>query len=364
MAELTDYIRFDWAIKRILRDKANFGVLEGLITVLIGHPVRIAEILESESNRTSREDKSNRVDVKAKTEDGETIIVEVQLAREQHFMQRILYGVSKAITEQLKIGVDYDSIKKVYSICILYFNLGDGEDFVYHGVTTFKGMTLPESVLHFNPKEETFVKNDTHVVSPEEVFPEYFLLRVNQFNEVAKTPIEEWMDYLKRGVIRDDTKAPGLQEAREKLDYMKMTKEERDAYEHFMINVRSTEDAFETAIADGMAQGWNRGHAQGLAEGREEGREEGRAQGMKEGMAQGMKEGMAQGMKEGMKEGMAQGMAQGMKEGMKEGMAQGVTQGRTEAIRDMARQMKSLGIPIEVVTQTTGLSEEDIRNLL
>mgnify|MGYP007056224227 FL=1 len=30
------YIRFDWAIKRILRDKANFGVLEGLMTVLIG----------------------------------------------------------------------------------------------------------------------------------------------------------------------------------------------------------------------------------------------------------------------------------------------------------------------------------------
>ena len=60
MANNSDYIHFDWAIKRILRDKANFGVLEGLMTVLIGTEVKIVEVLESESNRDSREDKSNR----------------------------------------------------------------------------------------------------------------------------------------------------------------------------------------------------------------------------------------------------------------------------------------------------------------
>jgi hypothetical protein len=98
------YIRFDWAIKRILRDKANFGVLEGLMTVLLGEPIKIMEILESESNRDSHEDKSNRVDVKAKTSEGEIIIVEVQLAREAHFMHRILYGTSKAVIEQLRSG--------------------------------------------------------------------------------------------------------------------------------------------------------------------------------------------------------------------------------------------------------------------
>ena len=80
---------------------------------------------------------------------------------------------------------------------------------------------------------------------PDEVFPEYFLLIVNHFkrwsseshpslledgrvvtefdevNEVAKTPIEEWMDYLKDAVIRDDTTTPGLQAARQKLAYMR-----------------------------------------------------------------------------------------------------------------------------------------------
>ena len=71
------YIRFDWAVKRMLRDKANFAVLEGLITVLTGEKVTITEILESESNQESASDKFNRVDIKAKNERGDIIIVEV-----------------------------------------------------------------------------------------------------------------------------------------------------------------------------------------------------------------------------------------------------------------------------------------------
>lgn len=45
------YIRFDWAMKRMLRDKANFAVLEGLLTVLLGEKITIIELLESESNQ-------------------------------------------------------------------------------------------------------------------------------------------------------------------------------------------------------------------------------------------------------------------------------------------------------------------------
>ena len=57
---------------------------------------------------------------------------------------------------------------------------------------------------------------------PAEIFPEYFLIRVNEFNKVAVTPLEEWIEYLKTGIIRPDTKAPGLEEARRKLIYYNM----------------------------------------------------------------------------------------------------------------------------------------------
>ena len=51
------YIRFDWAVKRLLRNKANFGVLEGFLTVLLNEPIRIVEILESEGNQQRENEK-------------------------------------------------------------------------------------------------------------------------------------------------------------------------------------------------------------------------------------------------------------------------------------------------------------------
>ena len=82
METMDRYIRFDWAIKRLLRQKANFGVLEGLLTVLLNEEVKIVEILESESNQLTADDKFNRVDIKAKNSKGEIIIVEIQNTRE------------------------------------------------------------------------------------------------------------------------------------------------------------------------------------------------------------------------------------------------------------------------------------------
>ena len=65
------YIRFDWAVKWLLRDKANFVVLEGLLTVLLDRQVHIIDILESEGNQQIYDDKFNRVDVKARDSEGE-----------------------------------------------------------------------------------------------------------------------------------------------------------------------------------------------------------------------------------------------------------------------------------------------------
>ena len=122
------YIRFDWAVKRMLRDKANFDVLEGLITVLLGEKITIEEILESEGNQEAVDDKFNRVDIKARDANGNIIIVEVQLTTQLYYLERILYGAAKAITEHISLGQHYDEVKKVYSINILYFELGQGSD--------------------------------------------------------------------------------------------------------------------------------------------------------------------------------------------------------------------------------------------
>ena len=341
MTEESKYVRFDWAIKSILRDKANKEVLEGLIHVLIGEPVKITEILESEGNSDSREDKTNRVDVKAKTEKGEYIVVEVQLTKERDFFKRIIFGTAKSITDQISIGKEYDVIKKVYSINILYFNLGSGDDYAFHGETVFRGMTNEKAVLQLNnDKERIYIDSEKRrMTTPKEVFPEFFLLIVERFNEVAKTHIEEWMAYLKDGAIREDTTAPGLQAAREKLAYMSMTKEDRKAYDDYMISVHAARDAWDTAISDG------------------------RAEGRAEGRAIGFNEGLEKGMAEGLEKGWAEGMEKGLAEGLEKGMAEGLEKGAEKVRRENAMRMKSKGFSANDIADITGLSIELINSL-
>lgn len=267
------YIRFDWAAKKILRDKSNFCILEGLITVLLGESVHILELLESESNQYDANDKYNRVDIKAKNSKDEIIIVEIQLTRELYYLERILYGVAKAITEHIQLGQKYDQVKKVYSISILYFDLGKGDDYVYRGQTVFRGLTKNDT-LQITTKERDVI----NMKAPEEVFPEYYLIRVNAFDKIAETHLEEWIKYLKDGVINEDTTAPGLQEAKRKLEYMAMSHSEQLAYDEHLNAVMIQNDVISTAMKEGRAEGRIEGRAEGRAEGRVEGRIEGRAE--------------------------------------------------------------------------------------
>ena len=313
-----NYIRFDWAIKRLLRQKANFGVLEGLLAVLLNEKVEIIELLESESNQQAVDDKFNRVDIKAKNSKDEIIIVEIQNTREIYYLERILYGVAKAITEHISLGDSYHEVKKVYSISILYFDIGKGNDYLYHGQNIFTG-------VHTGDRLEVTAKEKDVIVRklPSEVFPEYFLIRVNEFNQVAMTPREEWIEYLKSGCIRPDTTAPGLGEAREKLRYYSMSSEERYAYDEHINAIMIQNDVLSTAAL----------------EGRQEGREEGRQEGRQEGLMEGRQEGLMEGRQEGLME------------------------GRQEERNEIAVNMKQLGLDFQLISQATGLTPEDIEKL-
>ena len=255
-------IRFDWAAKRLLRNKANYAVLEGLVTVLLGEKISIIEMLESESNQDSANDKFNRVDIKAKDSKGDIILIEIQLTREWYYLQRVLYGVSKTITEHISLGSKYEEVKKIYSINILYFDLGKGSDYLYHGTTTFIGVhTKDELIVRKRDKDAI------RTCSPTEIFPEYFLIRVNEFNEVAKTPIEEWMDFLKNNHIKDNTETPGLREAKEQLRVLQMNDAERKAYDNYLDTIRTQDSVLDTYRTEGLLEGRMIGRAEGRAEG-------------------------------------------------------------------------------------------------
>ena len=296
------YIRFDWAMKHLLRDKANFGVLEGLLTTLLNEKITINRLLESESNQEDEFDKQNRVDLLAENDRGELFIIEVQNNTEYAYFQRMLFGTSKLVTEYINRGQGYNNIRKIYSVNIVYFNLGNGTDVVYHGKTEFRGIHNGE-LLSLTP----FQRQKFSVDAVSDLYPEYYILKVNDFNKWSKVPLEQWIYFLNTGNIPDDATAPGLGEAREKLRLARMGKAELDAYYRHLDNVVILRDNIVTA----------------RGEGRLEGRLEGRA----------------------------------------EGRAEGLEEGRAEGKRDAAVNLKKLGVSVEIIAQATGLSVDEIRGI-
>ena len=246
----SNYIRFDWAMKRLLRNKANFAVLEGLLTTLLGETILIQKLLESESNQEDEFDKYNRVDMLAENSKGELILIEVQNNNEYAYFQRMLFGASKLVTEYINRGEGYDQVRKVYSVNIVYFSLGCGKDLVYHGKTEFRGIHQGD-ILELTP----FQKQTFKVDSVSQLYAEYYILKVNDFNQVAKSPLEEWIYYLNTGDIPDTATAPGLNEARQRLKLDRMTKEELNAYYRHLDNIVILRDNIFTERAEGRAEG-------------------------------------------------------------------------------------------------------------
>lgn len=244
------YIRFDWAMKRLLRNKANFNVLEGLLTTLLKENIHIQKLLESESNQEEEFDKYNRVDMLAENDKGELFLVEIQNNNEYAYFQRMLFGTSKLVTEYINRGEGYEKVRKVYSINIVYFSLGHGKDYVYHGKTEFKGIHKGD-ILELTPFQKQTFKADT--VS--QLYPEYYILKVNDFNSVAKSPLEEWIYYLNTGEIPDNATAPGLDKAREQLKLDKMSKEELKAYYRHLDNIVILKSNIFTEREEGRVEG-------------------------------------------------------------------------------------------------------------
>ncbi len=239
---MKNLIRFDWAVKRLLRNKANFVILEGFLSELLGEDIKIDHILESEGNQESEDDKFNKVDLLVENSKKELTIIEIQNRSEFDYFHRMLYGTSKLISEYMKLGAAYANVRKVYSVNIIYFDLGQGDDYIYHGTTEFEGIHNHDKLLLSEKQIENFHKN-----KPSQIFPEYYIIRVNRFDNFAKTTLDEWIYYLKNDEIKDEFHAKGLAEVKEILKLDKLTEQERNAYNKYWENKSYEASMVETA---------------------------------------------------------------------------------------------------------------------
>lgn len=242
-------IRFDWAMKRLLRQKSNFDILEGFLSELLREDIKIEQILESESNQDEAGLKFNRVDLLALNSKNQLIIIELQNDSETDYFYRMLFGTAKAITEHLALGDDYRQIKKVYSINIVYFNLGQGDDYVYHGYTEFRGLHRGD-LLGLSANQQTiFGARDVF-----EIYPEYYLIKVNNFDNLAKNTLDEWIYYLKNSEVKPGFRAKGLGLVQKRLEVDDLSEGDRLAYRKAIENKVIERDVLQTARDEGRAE--------------------------------------------------------------------------------------------------------------
>ncbi|GHV11962.1 hypothetical protein AGMMS49938_03620 [Fibrobacterales bacterium] len=303
-------ISFDYAMKTVLRDPSNFDILSGFLTELFEKKVEVQALIESESASEVKYGKINRVDMKVQIEGKEIVVVELQYLDQLDFYQRILFGVSKAVVEQIGSGQEYGKIKKVYSVDITYFDIGSDTDYLFHGKTELVGVHSKE-VLKLSKEQRAKYKKGTIAG----LYPEYFLINTRNFNDEIKNRFDEWVYVLKNSTTKDNFKAAGIKSASKKLDYLKLSPEAKLRYDRDLDRRLNWESAIRTKIDKARSDGE-------LA-----------------------------------------GEARGRQEGELAGEARGRHEGETRKAQEIARKLKAEGVAVSIIIATTGLSESEIKAL-
>ena len=104
----------------------------------------------------------------------------------------------------------------------------------------------------------------------EKLYPEYYLIKVKNFNDHAKNGLDEWIYFLKNEEIKAQFNAKGLDKAKETLDYLKMTDAERRRYEYHQEDLHHRASLYESTFVIGKIEGLQEGLEQGIEQGREE----------------------------------------------------------------------------------------------
>lgn len=239
-------VSFDWAIKKVLRHKENFKVLEGFLSELLGFDIKIENILEGESNKQHKDDKYDRVDILVSSNKNELMLIEVQYDDEIDYFHRMVFGISKLLTEYISEGQPYGEIKKAYSVNIMYFRIGQGQDYVYEYEGKFIGRKKKDVL---SPTKAQKAKYGIDTVA--DIFPKYYIIRVGSFKEEVQDTLDEWIYFLKKSEIKSTFTAKGMQEAQKVLQYENMNPEDQFAYKRHIENKRIEMSVTETAMDKG-----------------------------------------------------------------------------------------------------------------
>jgi predicted transposase/invertase (TIGR01784 family) len=259
----------DYVFKRIFGDESNKKVVISLLRAILEIEIRDVVLLPQEIPRSNPLIKNAILDIVAHLDDGTIIDIEMQVAFDEEYIDRILYYWAELFAFQPIRGGSHYALKKTISITIL----NDSKSFLPHPHSFYKLMEC-----HCDPM---------HVLTDKE---EFHFIDVRRVEEVAKVESNEklihWMKFF-TSKTREEMKVLAEQDACigravQRLEIMSL--DENEVYqawarEKFLVDQERRESAAEK-------KGEKRGIEIGEKKGREEGREEGIEIGEKKGTIQ------------------------------------------------------------------------------
>ena len=298
----------DLFARYLLGKNGNEDLLENLVNATLSdfnfEEVKDLEIIDPFNLSENIDLKESIIDVKAKTKDNKTVIIEFQLCGNKNFIDRIFYYISKNIVSELKEGENYQEVQKIISINLLDFNLDFGDN------------GKPHRCFKLIDTENQNISLDYIQMHLIEVQRFIDILEKSTIKELKKNKLLTWMKFFTSNNLENIEKE--LKEANPIMtkaieEYKRFTSDDK------LMRAYAARDAFLV----------------------------------------GQKMMLSRERKEGIKEGIEKGIEKGIKKGRKEGKLEGLKEGQIS----MAKAMKKDGADIKLISKYTGLSIEEIRKL-
>ncbi len=301
MVELLDP-KYDCIFKRIFGTEEGKPRLISLLNALLkGQPcIRSLELNNPEITKVLEDDKTSRLDIKATSDDGTLLDIEIQCRNTGELPERAVHYMANLFPHAVKEGEKYTKAK-VISIWLL------GEK------TTSRQNAISNAYMTFQKDDKDPYERMTD--SARIIFVE--LSKFNPKDADMHDLLTGWLSFLKNPAFLDQSflKNQAISSAFSTLQYVSGDRIVQQIYDarRMTLNDRNSEMtiAREQGLAEGLAEGLAKGHAKGKAE----------------------------------------------------GLEQGLIEGEMLGVIKTARNLLAIDLPLEQISKATGLSIEKLKNL-
>ena len=251
--------KVDFVFKKIFGNEKHPNILISFLNAVIKPTdlIKSVQIKNTDIEKEHIEDKYSRLDIKAITNNGEHINIEIQVKNEYNMIKRSLYYWSKMYEGQLKKGQDYDTLSRTICINILDFKYLKNDNF--HNCYRLKEK---------NTNEELTDVMELH-------FIEIPKLRKLENTEDISDMLEAWITFIEsptsKLIDKLEMSSEEIKEAKEELLRLSGNDKERERYEKRFESLLEQNSLLANAERKGLQKGLQKGIEKGKKEGLKEG---------------------------------------------------------------------------------------------